>query len=59
MVWRGRSTTPRRKDTRSTSRLPSRATVALLILLVSEPDEHEAMYEGVFVPAVEALVPPG
>jgi hypothetical protein len=35
--------------------LAEQGDLALVILLVSEPDEHAALVEGVFFPAVEAL----
>ena len=30
---------------------------AYFVLLISPPDEHEVLYEQLFLPAVEALVP--
>ena len=30
---------------------------AYFVLLISPPDEHEALYEDVFLPAVDALAP--
>ena len=32
--------------------------LALVILLISEADEHDGLYDGLFLPAVEALVVP-
>jgi hypothetical protein len=31
--------------------------LAMIVLLMSEPGEHQALYEAVFVPVVDALVP--
>ena len=36
-----------------------RCPLTLVILMASEADEPAVMYDGVFLPAVEALVPPG
>jgi hypothetical protein len=33
--------------------------LALIVLLQSDPGEHEALYEAVFLPAIDALVPLG
>jgi hypothetical protein len=38
--------------------LAEHGDLALVILLVTEADEHEALFGGVFLPAVEALIPP-
>jgi pimeloyl-ACP methyl ester carboxylesterase len=39
--------------------LAEQGELALVILLLSDAGDHEVLREGVFLPAVEALVPPG
>jgi hypothetical protein len=31
--------------------------IALMVLLQSDPDERDALYDSVFLPTVDALVP--